>query len=183
MFQAADITDPGAPVLSWGVLSRLTLAKFSVTLSVIRSPPPAPPVETFETIRSCILIFRYSTADLPPALRTVSSADLKCVPLQQALIRLVVVVSMFFMNDRSCTFTLPAPPPVAEWVVPDCDMPQLHERTWISLGCESSMLSPLRSSIFKNISIAMAGLLLCAFERHPNQLLQPAPVSIVVVPN
>src|SRR3569833_180461 len=147
------------------------------------SPPPEPPVETFEAICSCILMIRYSTADLPPALRSVSRADLKWVPLQQALIRLVVVVSMFFMNDRSCTFTLPAPPPVAEWVLPDWDMPQLHERTWISLGCFSSMLSPLRSSIFKNISIAMAGLLLCAFERLPNQHLQPAPVSIVVARN
>src|SRR3954468_16703801 len=97
-------------------------------LSVIRSPPPEPPVDTLETIRSCSLIFRYSTADLPPALRTVNRAVLKCVPLQQALIRFVVVVSMFFMNDRSCTFTFPAPPPVEEWVVPDWDMPQLHER-------------------------------------------------------
>src|SRR3569623_1466532 len=141
------------------------------------SPPPEPPVEPYETIRSCILFNRYTTADLPPSLRTFSRADLMCVPLQQALIRLVVVVSMFFIIDRSCTFTLPAPPPVAEWVLPDWDMPQLHERTWISLGCESSMLSPLRASIFKNISIAMAGLLLCAFERHPNELLQPAPVS------
>src|SRR3569623_887905 len=133
MFQAADITDPGAPVLSWGVLSRLPFAKLSVTLSVIMSPPPEPPVETFETIRSCILIFRYSTADLPPALRTVIRSDLKCVPLQQALIRFVVVVSMFFMNDRSCTFTLPAQPPVAEWVVTDWDMPQLRVGAWSSL--------------------------------------------------
>src|SRR5262245_12528943 len=63
---------------------------------------------------------------------------------------------MYFVNDRSFTLTLPDPPPPPMWAVPDCERPQLHDRTSISSLCFPSSDSPLTPSILKNMSTAIS---------------------------
>src|SRR6185437_7321247 len=102
-----------SPVPSFfcGVYSTLNCAKFSVMFSVSRSSPPLPPVVTAAIIRSLMVILRYSSG-FSPALRTVSSASGKCLPLQQYCMRLGLDLSTYLVNEMSCTLTLPAPAPV-----------------------------------------------------------------------
>src|SRR6266404_5530845 len=78
---------------------------------------------------------------------------------------------MYFVNDRSCTLTLPDPAPPPKWAEPDCDMPQLHDSTWISSLCLSSVDSPLIPSIFMNMSTAMDRLLFLPLHVNGRQLV------------
>src|SRR5690348_15436328 len=84
------------PSFFCGVYSTLNCAKFSVTFSVSRSSPPLPPVVTAAIIRSLSVILRYSSG-FSPALRTVSSASAKCLPLQQYCIRLGLDLSTYLV--------------------------------------------------------------------------------------
>src|SRR6185437_8455764 len=150
------ISMDGSPVPSFfcGVYSTLNSAKLSETFSVRRSSPPLPPPVTEVMMRSLMVILRYSSG-FSPALRTVSSASGKCLPLQQAFMRLGLDLSRYLVNERSCTLTLPAPAPVPRCVVPLWLMPQLHARTSISSLCFLSTDSPFRSPILINMSTAM----------------------------
>src|SRR5918999_4805807 len=65
------------------------------------------------------------------------------------------VLSMYFVNDRSCTLTFPAPWPPPMWALPELDAPQLQARTSISPACDLSFDSPLKSPILMNMSTAM----------------------------
>src|SRR4051794_25892449 len=101
MFHDTGTVGPAVPSFFWLVYSTVTWPKFNETFSVTRSWPPEPPVEIDETMRSFMETLRYSTG-VPPALRTVSFASLKCLPLQQNLIKFGDDESTYFVNDRSC---------------------------------------------------------------------------------
>ena len=77
---------PIPPFSVCSLYSTLTLEKFRVTFSVNRSSPLEPPVETEVTRTSCKLRVKYSRG-FSPALRTMSFASSKCLPLKQASIR------------------------------------------------------------------------------------------------
>src|SRR5215510_6063203 len=154
---------PAPPFWSCCVYSTLTFAKLSVTFSVSRSSPPDPPVETDATRISSSLMITYSSGLPPEALRTVNCAFLMCVPLQQDSMSSGDARSIYFVNDRSWTLTLPEPAPLPRWADPELLMPQLQARTLISslwLGLFlPSVASPLMPSSFKNMSTAMGRLL------------------------
>src|SRR5215467_2629155 len=76
---------------------------------------------------------------------------------------------MYFVNERSCTLTFPAPAPPPMWAAPDCDMPQLHDRMSISSLCLSSPDSPLIPSILMNMSTAMDRLLFLSLHVNSRQ--------------
>src|SRR5215203_309075 len=106
MFQPAFFEASPEPSGFWGVYSYSNFEKFNVTFSVRRSSPPLPPVLTDDTIQSESLILMYSRG-LSPALRTVSSASPMCLPEQHWAISAWLALSMYLVNDISCTFTLP----------------------------------------------------------------------------
>src|SRR5690606_5122026 len=62
--------------------------------------------------------------------------------------------STYFTIDRSCTLTLPAPPPVPRCVVPVWLMPHDQDSASISSLWALSTDSPLMPSSFRNASIA-----------------------------
>src|SRR6185503_20899780 len=68
-------------------------------------------------------------------------------------------LSMYLVNDRSCTLALPAPAPPPTWAEPELDAPQLQARTSISPLWVESFDSPARESILMNMSIAIFMLL------------------------
>src|ERR1700758_2806410 len=68
-------------------------------------------------------------------------------------------LSMYLVNDRSCTLALPAPAPPPTWAEPEFDTPQLQARTSISPACALSTDSPLRVSILMKMSNAIFMLL------------------------
>src|SRR5687767_318066 len=108
------------------------------------------------TIVFCSVILRYSSA-VPPALRTVKMVSFSmCVPSQHILKSVGVALSMYLVIVRSCSWTLPAPPPPPMPAEPDCDAPQLHDKTSISPLCLLSVDSPLMSPILMNMSTAIA---------------------------
>src|SRR5258706_5348221 len=155
MSQAASISPPsGPPFLACGWYFTWNLAKLRVTFSVSLSSPPEPPVETDVINTSVKVILQYSRG-LSPALRTTSSALGKCLPLQPYWMRLGVDLSIHFVNEKSWTMTLPAPPPTPTCVSPEFAMAQLQARTSISPLCLASPDSPLRSPILMNMSTAM----------------------------
>src|SRR5688572_2778324 len=149
MFHLAVTGGPPDPSGFCGVYVFSNFAKLSVTLSVRRSSPPAPPVEIDETMTSPKVSLRYSSG-LPPALRTVKIAAGATLPSQQNLISVGLDESTYLVTLMSLTFTLPAPPPVPTCVEPDWVIPQLHESTSISPACFESVASPLTSPNFKN---------------------------------
>src|SRR5262245_33926101 len=95
---------------------------------------------------------RYSRG-FSPALRTVRVALGKCLPLQQASIRSGLALSMYLVNDRSCTLHLPAPAPPPTCALPELEMPQDQARTSISSLWTLSRDSPFSSPILMNMSI------------------------------
>src|ERR1700742_760546 len=64
-------------------------------------------------------------------------------------------LSMYLVKDRSWTLALPEPAPPPTWAEPEFDTPQLHASTSISPLWVLSFDSPLRASIFMNMSIAI----------------------------
>src|SRR5262245_46227507 len=159
MSQVARATPLPPPLLSWGLYSTVNLPKFKTTFSVRRSSPPDPPVETDATMTSSSVTFRYSSGASPPAFRTVSFASFRCLPCSQADMSSGVALSIYFVNDRSCTLTFPDPPPPPWCADPDWVNPQLHARTSIASLFVPSPDSPLIPSIVKNMSIAIDRLL------------------------
>src|SRR3954469_21226823 len=131
---------------------------------------------TLEMMRSLSSIFKNSTGFLPPALRMVNTAFLKCVPSQHFWTRFVLVVSIRFVKEMSLTLTLPDPPPDDRWVVPVWVNAQLQPRTEIDFACllpALSRLSPSKSSIFKKISFAIAPspfAYMCGLTEPPNEI-------------
>src|SRR5688500_1061377 len=118
IFHPASIAASPLPSAFCGVYSTLNSAKLRVTFSVRRSSPPLPPVETDVTRTSFMVILRYSSA-VSPALRTVNTPSSKCLPLQHAITSVGEPLSTYLVIDKSCTLTLPAPPPLPTCVVPD----------------------------------------------------------------
>src|SRR5262245_40451865 len=90
------------------------------------------------------LILIYSRG-VSPALRTVSVASGKCLPLQQASSKSGEERSTYLVKLRSWILALPAPAPLPVWALPELDTPQDQARTSISVLCVLSLLSPFRS--------------------------------------
>ena len=154
MFQVVVIAAPPEPSAFCGVYAYENWPKFSVTTSVWRSSLAAVASETEEISTFCNVMTMY-TSGVAPALRSVSVAFVNGVPSQHFCNSTGLAVSTNFVNDRSCTFTLPAPLPLPVWVVPDWVRPQLQESTSIApLNLESAD-SPLTFSICMKISTAM----------------------------
>src|SRR3954462_15893863 len=91
----------------------------------------------------------------PPALRQVSFASFRCLPLAQKRNR-VGEAELFRMTKwKSFIETLPAPAPVPCDEAPSWDAPQLNDSISHSPGWVLSFDSPLTSVIFKNMSTAI----------------------------
>ena len=84
-----------------------------------------------------------------PALRQTSVTVFRCSPVQQALKRLGEDLSVFFTKLKSCSATLPVPPPPPLENAPALVPPKLHDSSSISSLCLSSVDSPLPPSIFR----------------------------------
>src|SRR6476620_7123112 len=90
-----------------------------------------------------------------PALRQVSFASLRCLPLAQKRNR-VGDDELFRMTKwKSFIETLPPPAPVPCDEVPSWVAPQLKDSISISPGCFESFDSPFTSVIFRNMSTAI----------------------------
>src|SRR4249919_304967 len=104
--------------------------KLSDTVSTRRSSWPAPPLLQEEIKPSTMVSVRYGTF-IWPALHTTSCAFLKCLPLQQNLVRIGVALSTYLVNDTSRTLTCPVPAPLPWCALPDWVMP--HDQVMMSI--------------------------------------------------
>jgi hypothetical protein len=115
-------------------------------------------VETFETIRSTILIFKYSTG-LSPALRMVNIACLKCLPEAQNAIRFGVAESTYLVNGQVLHVHLAGPAAGADVGRSRLTHPPTPRQHLDLVAVVVSTASPLMSSILMNKSAAITNLL------------------------
>src|SRR4051794_38177028 len=93
---------------------------------------------------------------LPPALRQVSFASERCLPLAQKRNRVGDDELFRITKWKSFIETLPPPAPVPCDDVPSWVAPQLNDSISISPGFLESFDSPLTSVILRNMSTAIA---------------------------